>query len=36
MHDKDGSAMAGLLWGTLFSLPIWVSIIGLVLYFTSN
>jgi hypothetical protein len=36
MYEKDGNAIAGLVWGTLFSLPIWASVIGLILYFTSN
>lgn len=30
MHEKEGTPAAGLLWGILFSIPIWAALIGLV------
>lgn len=36
MNEKAGRLLIGLLWGVLFSLPIWASIVGLTLLFISN
>lgn len=36
MQEKEGNLLAGLLWGTLFSIPLWLSLIGWVQFFISD
>ena len=30
MRENEGNLFAGLFWGALFSIPLWISIIGWV------
>lgn len=36
MYEEEGNLAVGLMWGILLSIPLWMSLLGWIRFFTSG